>query len=103
MTSERDRRELDEEVNIARVQSAIEGDTGTVAAMDAMGKAQQFIEQGKLSPLAYWLCGTIARARVEGKTLEETHQEYVRLHDGNADMAAAWDRCIEELRGLNLL
>lgn len=93
------RRELDEEVSIARVQSALEGDTSTVAAIDAMGgKAQQLTEAGKISALAYMLAGRLAADKANGLSEEESRAAFVRLHDGNPTMAEAWNRCVDELR-----
>jgi len=90
MMDDRIDRELNEDGAIARVKSALAGDYGAVAAMDAMERAEADLQSRQLSPAAWVLIGTIVRRTTEGESLAGIYPDIL----GNCD-EAHWHAAID--------
>ena len=92
--------DLDRENEARRIVAEADGDIGTAAAIAAMDRAEQLLEAGKITPLAYWLVGEAARAQAEGLSIVQWQAEVARRGSIPPDRLI---REIDLLRTLGLL
>jgi len=96
-------RNFDEDLTIERVNAAIRGDKMIVKIDDIMKLATPLIEKNQISPLAFWLIGTIWRATEQHSSLAEWRDDEIRARDGDPVRIAKLDESIEQLRKHKLL
>jgi hypothetical protein len=91
---------LDEDLSVARVTAALEGDRDAVRLDDAMRRAVPLAERGQLSPFAVCLLGTIYRGLADGDTVEEMRTAAIM---DDVTIADRWQSSLDELTRHGLL
>jgi hypothetical protein len=103
MTSDKAKRELDEDCSIERVKAVIGGNMGLAKLDDAMRRAVPLSERNEISPLALSLVGTLHRGADAGWTLTQQRKHYLDNVGWSGEQVAKWDAAIGQLRRHNLM